>query len=82
MLKHLTYSDNTLYVSSTSQVTEDCKDNNSSKEWGEGVTNTNNEGVSVTIVVELVVTGQDQLTPVPNWEGEKYLGSCSTPNLI
>lgn len=32
MLKHLTYSDNTLYVSSTSQVTEDCKDNNSSKE--------------------------------------------------
>ena len=61
---HKTYSDYSLYSRPTRQVAEDGKDDHSGKQRGEGVTNPDNESISVAVVVELVVAGQHQLTSI------------------
>ena len=60
------YRDYTVNISSISKVTENSKDYEASKERGEGVADTDNECVTIAVVVELIVAGQGELTPVSN----------------
>ena len=69
----MVYIDDSIDILSVSEVTEDSEHHQPGKDRGDGVADAHNEGVPVTVVAELVVAGERQLSSVTHREGEKYL---------
>ena len=69
----MVYIDDSIDILSVSEVTEDSEHHQAGKDRGDGVADAHNEGVPMTVVAELVVAGERQLSSVTHREGEKYL---------
>lgn len=65
-----------------SHVTKDREYHESSQETGGRVDGGGNQGVTIDIVVELVVTGESKQNTEPWSEGEKDLCGSVNPNLM
>ena len=75
------YIDDSLDILAIRQVAQDGEDDQPGKDGGDGVADAHNEGVSVTIVPELVVAGERQLAAVTHGEREENLRGRRAPDL-
>jgi len=62
-------------------VADDSKDDKTSKETCQTITQPNYYGISEDIVLELVVTGQSDHPSPGDPQGEEYLDTCIRPDL-
>ena len=77
----MSYLDNSTDIAAFGQVAENGKDDNTGKNRGEGVEDADEQGVTVTIVIHIVIAGQHQLTAKPNRERKEGLGGGQGPDL-
>ena len=60
----------------------DAKDDKTSKDTGDTVTTGHNDGISEDIVVKIIVAGQCDYYSPGDSDGEKYLSTGISPDLI